>query len=154
VKNDINSKLLRTPLELNSKQSECFLCSDGAHNRQIEHDHSSHHRNHSFEHSDHLLKFRNWSLNSEKPIDKKLFKQWLASLYSLYPLSILRLKGFVNFENNEGQYLIQAVGPIITEIKLNDANRQTSSLVFIFKDIEIKKLQKSYEMQVLHPQHT
>jgi G3E family GTPase len=93
-------------------------------------------------------------LNSEKPIDKKLFKQWLASLYSLYPLSILRLKGFVNFENNEGQYLIQAVGPIITEIKLNDANRQTSSLVFIFKDIEIKKLQKSYEIQVLHPQHT
>ena len=153
VKNDINSKLLRTPLEINFKQSECFLCSDGSHNHQIEHDHSSHLSNHSFEHLDHLLKFKNWSLNSEKPINKKLFRQWLASLYSLYPLSILRLKGFVNFENNEGQYLIQAVGPIITEIKLNEDNQQFSALVFIFKDIEIQKLQKSYELQILHPKY-
>ena len=72
---------------------------------------------------------------------------------SFYPVSILRLKGFVQFKGPNQVFLIQAVGPIFSEIELLenvDLAELKTSLVIIFKDMDISEIENSFARHVLN----
>ena len=143
IKDKLNAKEIRESFVSLHLNNHCFICGHD--------DHSDSH-SHSKQHTDHLLIFKNCSLKAEKPIDKTSFLKWLSTLYSFYPLSILRLKGFVRFKEQEQSFLIQAVGPIFSEIKLLEnvsPSELKTSLVIIFKDIDISEIENSFARHVL-----
>ena len=157
ITHKITSKNLRAPIAINPAQNDCFICASNDHSHAESHPHSHHnvltnHENHAAESdNDHLSVFKNWSLQSQEPLDKEAFMKWLSALYSFYPLSLLRLKGFVRFKGIQQDLLIQAVGPVFTEIRPAEnplVNQYAASLVFIFKDINSIDIENSFHQHV------
>ncbi|MDA9816019.1 GTP-binding protein [Alphaproteobacteria bacterium] len=151
----ITSELLRAPIEINSSQKNCFICvsssdiSDNSNNPIHDHTHNKNFHNHND--NNHLSIFKNWLLKSKEPLDKDAFTNWLSSLYSFYPLSMLRLKGFARFKGMDHDILFQAVGPVFTEIRQAENtlnNNFAVSLVFIFKDLDSADLENSFNIHV------
>ncbi len=143
IKDKLNAKQIRQSIVSLHLNNHCFICG---------HDDHSHSHSDSSEHTDHLLSFKNCSLKAEKPIDRTSFMKWLSTLYSFYPLSILRLKGFIRFKEQEQSFLIQAVGPIFSEMKLLEnvgPGELKTSLVIIFKDMDISEIENSFARHVL-----
>ncbi len=139
----MDAQLLREAIE---PKNACFICASDNHSHEHEHHHSE-----AIIKDDHLAKFKNWSIHSTIPLDRIAFTNWLSSLYSFYPLSILRLKGFVRFKGMNQNLLIQAVGPIFTEIRATEFQLEdniAASLVFIFKDLNIIDLETSFSLHV------
>ena len=150
ITNKIDSKTLRKTIQNIPSKNECYICISDTHSHEHEHLHSHHHSETSNP-DDHLAIFKNWSIQSTAPLDRNTFINWLSSLYSFYPLSILRLKGFVRFKGMNQNVLIQAVGPIFTEIKATESQLEdnvATSLVFIFKDLNISHLEHSFNKHV------
>lgn len=143
IKNDLSAEKIRDSIVSLHLNDHCFICGH--------HDHS-HEHSHSIENINHTTNFRNCTLKAEKPLDRISFTRWLSSLYSFYPLSILRLKGFVQFKGPNQIFLIQAVGPIFSEIELLenvDLAELKTSLVIIFKDMDISEIENSFVRHVL-----
>lgn len=139
----MDAQLLREAIE---STNACFICASDNHSHEHEHHHSE-----AIIKDDHLATFKNWSIHSTIPLDRIAFTNWLSSLYSFYPLSILRLKGFVRFKGMNQNLLIQAVGPIFTEIRATEFQLEdniAASLVFIFKDLNIIDLETSFSLHV------
>ena len=143
IKDKLSAEQIRESIVSLHLSNHCFICGH--------HDHS-HEHSHSIENINHLTNFRNCTLKAEKPLDRIYFIRWLSSLYSFYPLSVLRLKGFVQFKRPNQSFLIQAVGPIFSEIKLLenvDLTETKTSLVIIFKDMDISEIEDSFARHVL-----
>ena len=143
IKNKLKAEQIRESIDSLHLNDHCFICGH--------HDHS-HKHSHSIENINHLTNFRNCSLKAEKPIDRIYFMRWLSSLYSFYPLSILRLKGFVRFKNSNQSFLIQAVGPIFSKLKMieeSDSTELSTSLVIIFTDMDASEIENSFSRHVL-----
>ena len=139
----MDAQLLREAIE---SKNVCFICASDNHSHEHEYHHSE-----AIIRDDHLSNFKNWSIQSTIPLDRIAFTNWLSSLYSFYPLSILRLKGFVRFKGMNQNLLIQAVGPIFTEIRATEFQLKdniAASLVFIFKDLSIIDLETSFSLHV------
>ena len=142
----MDAQLLREAIESHLSKNACFICASDNHFHDHEHHHSE-----AIIKDDHLATFKNWSIHSTIPLDRIAFTNWLSSLYSFYPLSILRLKGFVRFKGMNQNLLIQAVGPIFTEIRATEFQLEdniAASLVFIFKDLNIIDLETSFSLHV------
>ena len=139
----MNAQILRKAIESYPSKNKCFISASDSHSHE-------HHHSEAIITDDHLATFKNWSIQSTTPLDRIAFTNWLSSLYSFYPLSILRLKGFVRFKGMNQNLLIQAVGPIFTEIKAVEAQLEDNvavSLVFIFKDINILIQRDDFKIQ-------
>ncbi len=142
----MDAQLLREGIESYHSKNACFICKSDNHSHEHEHHHSE-----AIIRDDHLATFKNWSIQSTTPLDRMAFTNWLSSLYSFYPLSILRLKGFVRFKGTNQNLFIQAVGPIFTEIRATEFQLEdniVTSLVFIFKDLNIINLETSFSLHV------
>ena len=142
----MDAQLLRETIESYHSENTCFICASDNHSQEHEHHHSE-----AIIRDDHLATFKNWSIQSTTPLDRIAFTNWLSSLYSFYPLSILRLKGFVRFKGMNQNLLIQAVGPIFTEMRATEFQLEdniAASLVFIFRDLNIIDLEKSFSLHV------
>lgn len=160
ITDKIDSQTLRKAIENHPSKNECYICTSDTHQHELGHEHEHGHQHqqvHSHPHSetidpdDHLAVFKNWSIQSTTPLDRNAFTNWLSSLYSFYPLSILRLKGFVRFKGMSENLLIQAVGPIFTEIKATESQLEdniAASLVFIFTDLDSAALEESFSHHV------
>ena len=143
IKDKLNAIQIRDSFVSLNLNENCFICG---------HDHHSHGHTHSNENINHLTRFKNCTLKAEKPIDKISFMRWLSTLYSFYPLSILRLKGFARFKESNQSFLIQAVGPTFSEIEMIediDNTELNTFLVIIFKDMDASKIEKSFSRHVL-----
>ena len=144
IKDKLNATEVRESIISLHIQNHCFVCG---------HDDHSHTHEHFIEGESHLSSFDNCSLRSETPIDKESFLMWLSTLYSFYPLSILRLKGFVRFKGINESFLIQAVGPVFSDIqRLENKDSLTSetSVVLIFKDLNSTEIKNSFSRYVLN----
>tara|TARA_A100001011_G_scaffold156169_1_gene164658 strand:- start:340 stop:1335 length:996 start_codon:yes stop_codon:yes gene_type:complete len=144
ITDSIDAQILRNAAEINYSKKACYICAS-------DHHYHEHHHSEAVIKDDHLAVFKNWSIQSTTPLDSIAFTNWLSSLYSFYPLSILRLKGFVRFKGKNQNLLIQAVGPIFTEIRATEAQLEhdvAASLVFIFKDLNTNYLEKSFLIHV------
>ncbi len=143
VKDKLNAQQIRESIVSLHLNNHCLICDH--------HDHL-HQHSHSIENIGHLTNYRNCYLRAEKPLDKISFMRWLSSLYSFYPLSILRLKGFVQFKEPNQSFLIQAVGPIFSEMKMlenSDLTDIKTSLVIILRDMDVSKIEESFARHVL-----
>ncbi len=143
IKDKLSAEQIRKSVVSLHLNNHCFICGNQDH---------SHKHSHSIKNRKHLTNFRNCSLKAEKPLDRISFMRWLSSLYSFYPLSILRLKGFVRFNEQEQSFLIQAVGPIFSEIKMledSDDIQLNTFVVIIFKDLDASEIEKSFSRHVL-----
>ena len=142
----MDAKTLRKAIESYPSKNTCYICASNNHSHNHEHHHSE-----AVNANNHLAVFKNWSVQSPTPLCRIAFTEWLSSLYSFYPLSILRLKGFVRFKETNQNFLMQAVGPIFTEIRPTDSELQNNfaaSLVFIFTDLDSATLEESFSRHV------
>ena len=143
--NKISNLQIRETIESLHFKKNCYIC---------DHDDHSHEHSHSHKTENHLSDYKNWSLKTKIPLDKEKFLEWLSTLYSFYPLSILRLKGFVKFEGTSQHFLMQAVGPVFSELRVvkfhdDEANTETS-LIIIFKDLSSSEIESSFSKHVLN----
>ena len=144
IKDKLNATEVRESIISLHLQNHCFVCG---------HDDHSHKHEHFIKDENHISSFDNCSLNSETPLDKVSFLRWLSTLYSFYPLSILRLKGFVRFKGTNESFLIQAVGPVFSEIQRLETNNNSTpetSVVLIFKDLNSIEIKNSFSHHVLN----
>ena len=141
--NKISTLKIRETIDSLHLRKNCYICDHD--------DHSVEHIN-SHNTENHLSYYKNWSLKTKIPLDREKFMGWLSSLYSFYPLSILRLKGFISFKGTSQLYLMQAVGPVFSELRTveipHKANTETS-LIIIFKDLSISEIESSFSKHVL-----
>ena len=73
------------------------------------------------------------SIKQELPhsLDRKLFKEHLQSLDN----DIVRIKGFVTFDDSNKQYLIQCVNKTFNMIELEDTQKREKFLIYIGKNL-------------------
>ena len=113
------------------------------HGHKHEHDHGHDHgRLDRNRHDDHIRAF---CLRYETPLDWAKFADWIEMLISLHGANLLRIKGILNVEGNEGPVAIHGVQHLFhppVELPAWPDNDRASRLVFITRDIEEATLAK------------
>ncbi len=101
-----------------------------------------------------------WSIETTQPLDWSRVRQWLDHIYSLHAARMLRMKGILAIDPAQDQslgqslaqdqsqgLLVQAVGPVVSPPKRIDvarADRATSRLVLIFRDLDARAIAESF----------
>ena len=113
-------------------------------------DHVHHHHDHS--HDSPHPGVESWSIDLAEALPWDRLRDWFDLVYSLHAARMLRMKGLIRVEDRTGPVLVQAVGPVVTPVRLLDRwpdGRAASRLVMISKDLKPALLQESFERHVL-----
>ena len=112
---------------------------DGERHADDRHRHGDHDHDHDHDgHDGHLTGIDTLSLTFEEPIDWKAFSTWLAGLRNAHGPQLLRVKGVLNLEGEDGPVAIHGVQHIFQSPQRladwPDEDRR-SRLVFITRDL-------------------
>ncbi|WP_430257625.1 CobW family GTP-binding protein [Neorhizobium sp. IRS_2294] len=123
------------------------------------HDHDHHDHGHDHKHHDHghhahhdamspihditvkSVSLRGGEMNPDR------FFPWIQKITQAEGPNILRLKGIIAFKGDEERYVIQGVHMIVEgdhQRPWNDGEKRESRLVFIGRDLDFDKIQKSF----------
>ncbi|MAM10562.1 MAG: cobalamin biosynthesis protein CobW [Rhizobiaceae bacterium] len=115
-------------------------------------DHDHHHHDHDHEHHHHGLSdhhdvtVQSVSLRGGE-LDPNRFFPWIQSVTQNQGPNILRLKGILAFNKDDDRYVVQGVHMIIEgdhQRPWKDGEARESRLVFIGRDLDREKLEKSF----------
>ena len=93
-----------------------------------------------------------WSTTLDRPLPWALFRDWFDFVYSLEAGRMLRMKCILWVEERDRPLLVQAVGPVVTPVRLMDAwpgGQQQSKLVMITRGLSPEIIAESFRSHVL-----
>lgn len=125
---------------------------DHSHDHHHGHDHKHHDHDHGHDHHDHgpspihdvtvmSISLRGGEMNPDR------FFPWIQKVTQTDGPNILRLKGIIAFKGDEERYVVQGVHMIIEgdhQRPWKDGEKRESRLVFIGRDLDREKLEKSF----------
>ncbi len=117
---------------------------DCDHDHHDHHDHDHHHHHGLSDHHD--VTVQSVSLRGGE-LDPNRFFPWIQSVTQNQGPNILRLKGIIAFNNDDERYVVQGVHMIIEgdhQRAWKDGEARESRLVFIGRDLDREKLEKSF----------
>ncbi|AMM83664.1 GTP-binding protein [Martelella sp. AD-3] len=118
-------------------------CDHDHHHHDHDHDHEHHHHGLSDHHD---VTVQSVSLRGGE-LDPNRFFPWIQSVTQNQGPNILRLKGILAFNKDDDRYVVQGVHMIIEgdhQRPWKDGEARESRLVFIGRDLDREKLEKSF----------
>ena len=143
---DLKHVLEDDPHFLDHDDHDDHVCGpDCDHDHHHDHGHDHHHHHHGL--SDHHdVTVQSVSLRGGE-LDPNRFFPWIQSVTQNQGPNILRLKGILAFKNDADRYVVQGVHMIIEgdhQRAWKDGEAHESRLVFIGRDLDREKLEKSF----------
>lgn len=93
-----------------------------------------------------------WSTTLDRPLPWALFRDWFDFVYSLEAGRMLRMKSILWVEERDQPLLVQAVGPVVTPVRLMDdwpGGQRQSKLVMITRGLLPEAIAESFASHVL-----
>ncbi|TNB47508.1 GTP-binding protein [Martelella lutilitoris] len=122
------------------------VCGPDCDHDHHDHDHHDHHHHHHGLSDHHDVTVQSVSLRGGA-LDPNRFFPWIQSVTQNQGPNILRLKGILAFNNDDERYVVQGVHMIIEgdhQRPWKDGEARESRLVFIGRDLDREKLEKSF----------
>ena len=132
---------------------ECGPHCDHDHHHDHGHDHNhGHDHGHAHHHHGALSDIHDTSVESISlragPLRPDRFFHWIQKITQIDGPNILRLKGIIAFENDDDRYVVQGIHMIVegdSQRPWRDDEKRESRLVFIGRDLDREKLQRTFE---------
>lgn len=99
---------------------------------------------HEHDHDDHVTSF---SLVTNEPLETRKFLPWVQMVTQQYGMDLLRMKGIINFKDDDDRYVIQAVHMLLEgdhQRPWKEGEERVSRLVLIGRNLPRKVIEDGF----------